>query len=210
MPLTDEPVALVVVRRPLVGEDVVLRLRRLEERVARVVFSAFDSVYETRTPPHGARRVPSDSVSPLNQASPSASYWLMLPNAGFGRPRFGDAEQRGLRRRQRRHVDVVRHEDAVAADVRIAGLRRERTPSAALDLHRRLLVVHWFCTSGLMLLIETSTPGGNDGSTAGQTGAPAWPKRQHRGLIFRAVALDARSRSRAAECDRNRDRRSRG
>ena len=83
----DEAVTLIVVRRPLVREDVVLDLRRLKERVARIV-SAFESVYDTRTPPHGACRVSSDSVSPLNHASPSASYWLMLPYAGFGRPRF--------------------------------------------------------------------------------------------------------------------------
>ena len=140
--------------------------------------------------PTARLRVASDSVRPLNHESPSESYWLMLPNAGFGRPRFGDAERRRLRRGQRRHVDVVRHDDAVAAHVassRPAPTASSRARARPAPPPARL---YRFCTSGLMLLIDDQHAGRKRRQHRRPDRRAGLAERQHRGLILRAVALD--------------------
>jgi hypothetical protein len=146
-----------------------LDLRRLKERVTRIVLSLRELHDIAQCRPK-ARAVSSDRVSPSNQASPSASYWLMLPHAGFGCPRFATPRCNACAA-----VSVgtftLRHQNATATDIRIAGLRRQPR-SDALNLQRRLLAL--VCASGLIVLTETRTLAETP-ATRPATGAPGLP-----------------------------------
>ena len=114
-------------------------------------------------------------MKPSYQASPRLPNRLMLATAGFGPPEVRDAEQRRLRRRQRRHVHVARHDEAARAQVLVAGRQHQAGDDLAIDLELRL-------DAGAALDVgidrrHARQHAGRVGRSApsGKRGAPAWP-----------------------------------
>ena len=166
-------------------------------------------VYETRPRPHGADRVKSESVRPLNHESPSESYWLMLPKFGIGPPQIRHAQRVGLRRGQRRHVDVARHDDLRG---RAGSCSRPWPTSNARSRARSRLAA---CSDRPSWMVGIDRRDRGEHARRKRRAAP--PARRERpagrtraappGTCCRRAA--ARSRSRAAAADRSRRHRSR-